>query len=237
MKAAACAGGGAADAVQQRQLTDVGKEMPELVECSMGQGHTLLLKLCFFLDDNYCPFVTLALQSKHVDATERLAGRLRDAEEEIVQLKGAVAAAAAAQAAAKSACIPALSLRTTVAVGSNTLLTWNTPVPGVVCADVFALDAGNQTVRVKVRGVYQLHVTVTNKNSGNGQYLCLLVNGAERCRCYEAEASGTHFQQATLFDVLDLNANDAITVRPFASGNTHADALGNRFNIVLLQRL
>jgi hypothetical protein len=113
--------------------------------------------------------VTLALQSKHVDATEGLAGRLRDAEEEIVQLKGAVAKpVAAAQAAVKSACIPALSLRTTVAVGSNTLLTWNTPVPGVVCADVFALDAGNQTVRVKVRGVYQLHVTVTNKNSGNG---------------------------------------------------------------------
>jgi hypothetical protein len=105
----------------------------------MGQDHTLLLKLCFFLDDNYCPFVTLALQSKHVDATEGLAGRLRDAEEEIVQLKGAVAKpVAAAQAAVKSACIPALSLRTTVAVGSNTLLTWNAHVPGVVGADEFA---------------------------------------------------------------------------------------------------
>ena len=224
----AAAGGGAAE---ERALADVGADAPEAVDCSVGEGNTLVMRLRFFLDEDYCPDVTLRLQPKAVDATERLAARLRDAEEEIVRVRAALA-----QAAAKF-CIPALSLRTTHQVSTNTLLQWNTAVPGVTCPDVFALDQGDATiVRVRVHGVYQLHVSVAQANSGNGQYLCVLVNGQERCRSYESDVNG-YRQQATVFDILELNANDAITVRPYANGNTHNDVLANRLNLSLLQRL
>jgi hypothetical protein len=108
----------------------------------------------------------------------------------------------------------------------------------VTCPDVFGLDQGDATVvRVRVRGVYQLHVTVTTRNASNGQYLAVLVNGQERCRSYSNDANG-YWNQVTMFDILELNANDAITVRPYDNqGGTHTDALGNRFNLTLLQRL
>jgi hypothetical protein len=224
----AAAGGGAAE---ERALADVGADAPEAVDCSVGEGNTLVMRLRFFLDEDYCPAVTLHLQPKAVDATERLAARLRDAEEEIVRVR-----AAFAQAAARF-CIPALSLRTTHQVNANTLLQWNTAVPGVTCPDVFALDQGDATVvRVRVHGVYQLHVSIAQMNSANAQYLCVLVNGQERCRSYESNANGFH-QQATVFDILELNANDAITVRPHANSNTYHDVLANRLNLTLLQRL
>ena len=226
------AGGGDA-AAEERAVTDVGADAPEAVECGVGEGNTLVLRLCIFLDEDYCPVVTLHLQPKAVDATERLAARLRDAEEEIVRMRAALA-----QAAAKSVGIPALSLRTTHTVTTGgTLLQWNTAVAGVTCPDVFGLDQGDATVvRVRVRGVYQLHVTVTTRNSSNGQFLAVLVNGQERCRSYANDANG-YWNQVTVFDILELNANDAITVRPYDSSGTHTDALGNRFNLTLLQRL
>ena len=190
------------------------------------------MKLGIFLDEDYCPVVTLHLQPKAVDATERLAARLRDAEEEIVRMRTALA-----QAAAKSVGVPALSLQTTHQVSNSTLLQWNTAVAGVTCPDVFGLEQGDASVvRVRVRGVYQLHVTVAQCNTSSGQYMSVLVNGAERCRSYESEANGC-YHQVTVFDILQLNANDAITVRPYADSNTHTDALANRFNLTLLQRL
>ena len=232
MGAAAAGGGG--DAFVERELTDVDADVSEVVVCSAGEGNTLHMKLCMFLDDDYCPVVTLPLQLKDVDATERLAGRLRDAEEEIARMRAALALA---QAAAKTFCVPSLSLRTTQVVSNSTLLQWNTAVAGVTCPDVFALDQGDTSiVRVRVRGVYQLHVTVAQQNSSNGQYMTVLVNGQERCRAYQADGS-TYVNQVTMFDILDLNADDAITVRPYASSSTHADALANRLNLTLLQRL
>jgi hypothetical protein len=225
------AGGGDA-AAEERAVTDVGADVPEAVECGVGEGNALALKLCIFLDEDYCPVVTLHLQPKAVDATERLAARLRDAEEEIVRMRAALA-----QAAARSVGIPALSLRTTHAVVAGTLLQWNTAVAGVTCPDVFGLDQGDATVvRVRVRGVYQLHVTVTTRNTANGQYMTVLVNGQERCRSYEGSNNG-YWTQVIVFDILELNANDAITVRPYDNSGTHSDALGNRFNLTLLQRL
>ena len=201
----AAAGGGAAE---ERALADVGADAPEAVDCSVGEGNTLVMRLRFFLDEDYCPDVTLRLQPKAVDATERLAARLRDAEEEIVRVRAALA-----QAAAKFC------------------------IPGVTCPDVFALDQGDATiVRVRVHGVYQLHVSVAQRNSQSGQYMSVLVNGQERCRSYESDANG-YRQQATVFDILELNANDAITVRPYANGSTYTDVLANRLNLSLLQRL
>ena len=230
----AAAAGGGGDAVVERELTDVDADVSEVVVCSVGEGNTLHMKLCMFLDDDYCPVVTLPLQLKDVDATERLAGRLRDAEEEIVRMRAALALA---QAAAKNFYVPSLSLRTTHAVSTGTLSQWNTAVAGVTCPDVFGLDQGDTSiVRVRVRGIYQLHVSVTNQNTSNGQYLCVLVNGTERCRAYESNANGYH-NQVTIFDIMDLNANDAITVRPYDNSGTHADAMSNRFNLTLLQRL
>ena len=90
-EAGAAAGGGGGDvAFVERELSDVDAEVPEVVVCSIGEGNTLLMKLCVFLDDDYCPVVTLPLQLKDVDATERLAGRLRDAEEEIARVRAAL---------------------------------------------------------------------------------------------------------------------------------------------------
>ena len=190
------------------------------------------MKLCMFLDDDYCLVVTLPLQLRDVDATERLVARLRDAEEEIARVRAALE-----QAAAKNSCVPSLSLRTTHAVTTGALLQWNTAVAGVTCPDVFALDQGDTSiVRVRVRGIYQLHVSVTNRNTTNGAYLCVLVDGTERCRAYESNGNG-YFNQVTMFDIMDLEANDAITVRPSANNTTHSDAMSNRFNLTLLQRL
>ena len=232
MGAAAAGGGG--DAFVERELTDVDSDVSEVVVCSVGEGNTLHMKLCMFLDDDYCPVVTLPLQLKDVDATERLAGRLRDAEEEIARVRAALALA---QAAVKNFCVPSLSLRTTQVVSNSTLLQWNTAVAGVTCPDVFALDQGDTSVvRVRVRGVYQLHVTVAQHNTGNGNYMTVLVNGQERCRAFDANGNG-YRNQVTIFDILDLNADDAITVRPYASSGTCADALANRLNLSLLQRL
>ena len=232
MGAAAAGGGG--DAVVERELTDVDADVSEVVVCSVGEGNTLHMKLCMFLDDDYCPVVTLPLQLKDVDATERLAGRLRDAEEEIARVRAALALA---QAAVKNFCVPSLSLRTTHQVSTGALLQWNTAVAGVTCPDVFALDQGDTSiVRVRVRGVYQLHVTVAQANNSNGQYMTVLVNGQERCRAYHADGQG-YYNQVTMFDILDLNADDAITVRPYANGSTYGDALANRLNLTLLQRL
>ena len=108
---------------------------------------------------------------------------------------------------------------------------------GVTCPDVFGLDQGDATVvRVRVRGVYQLHVTVTTRNTANGQYMSVLVNGQEQCRSYES-SNTAYMTQVIVFDILELNANDAITVRPYDNSGTHTDALGNRFNLTLLQRL
>ena len=113
----------------------------------------------------------------------------------------------------------------------------NTAVAGVTCPDVFALDQGDTSiVRVRVRGVYQLHVSVQQQNQSNGQYMAVLVNGQERCRAYQSDGSN-HRNQVTMFDILDLNADDAITVRPYANSSTHVDALANRLNLTLLQRL
>ena len=233
MGAAAAGGGG--DAFVERDLTDVDADVSEVVVCSVGEGNTLHMKLCMFLDDDYCPVVTLPLQLKDVDATERLAGRLRDAEEEIARMRAALALA---QAAMKNFCVPSLSLRTTHAVSTGgNLLQWNTAVAGVTCPDVFALDQGDTSiVRVRVRGVYQLHVTVAQCNASSGQFMTVLVNGQERCRAYQSEGN-QHRNQVTMFDILDLNANDAITVRPYANSSTHSDALANRLNLTLLQRL
>ena len=232
--AGAAGGGGGGVAFVERELSDVDAEVPENVVCSIGEGNTLLMKLCVFLDDDYCPVVTLPLQLKDVDATERLAARLRDAEEEIARMRAALALS---QAAAKNFYVPSLSLRTTHAVTTGTLLQWNTAVAGVTCPDVFGLDQGDTSiVRVRVRGIYQLHVSVTTRNSANGQYLCVLVNGTERCRAYESNANG-YQTQVTMFDIMDLNANDAITVRPYDNSGTIGDAMSNRFNLTLLQRL
>ena len=231
----AAAAGGGGDAFVERELTDVDAEVSEVVVCSVGEGNTLLMKLCMFLDDDYCPVVSLPLQLKDADATERLTGRLRDAEEEIARMRAALALA---QAAAKNFCVPSLSLRTTHQVSNGrTLLQWNTAVAGVTCPDVFALDQGDKSiVRVRVRGVYQLHVTVQQINTADGKCMAVLVNGQERCRAYQSEEKG-YFNQVTLFHVLDLNADDAITVRPNANSSTYDDALANRLNLTLLQRL
>ena len=232
MGAAAAGGGG--DAFVERDLTDVDADVSEVVVCSVGESNTLHMKLCMFLDDDYCPVVTLPLQLKDVDATERLAGRLRDAEEEIARMRAALALA---QAAVKNFCVPSLSLRTTHQVSTGALLQWNTAVAGVTCPDVFALDQGDTSiVRVRVRGVYQLHVNVAQSNTANGQYMTVLVNGQERCRAYQSDGSG-YQNQVTIIDILDLNADDAITVRPYANGYTHTDALANRLNLTLLQPL
>ena len=66
--------------------------------------------------------------------------------------------------------------------------------------------------------------------------MAVLVNGEERCRSYEADGN-SYYQQASVFDILQLNANDAITVRPYANSSTYTDVLANRFNLTLLQRL
>jgi hypothetical protein len=226
------AGGGGQAAGEERGVADVGADVPEAVECSVGERNTLVMKLVIFLDEDYCPVVTLHLQPKAVDATERLAARLRDAEEEIVRMRTALA-----QAASKSVGIPALSLRTTHQVSTGALLQWNTAVAGVTCPDVFGLEQGDASVvRVRARGVYQLHVSIAQRNNVNGQYMTVLVNGEERCRSYEADAN-SYYQQASVFDILQLNANDAITVRPYANSSTYTDVLANRFNLTLLQRL
>ena len=157
----------------------------------------------------------------------------------------------AAQAAA-SFCIPALSLRTNHQVlSADNMLQWNTAVPGFAHPDVFALDEGDTSmVRVRVRGVYQLHVAVAIRSVGNAgglfTTLHIFVNGTLRCigrYMYSAMIACSTLAPMILFDILHLDADDAITVRPESSPNTGAynpppdNTLENRFNLVLLQRL
>jgi hypothetical protein len=143
----------------------------------------------------------------------------------------AAATADAARAAAGS-CIPALSLRMT-ARG------FTMAVPGLTHADVFALDELNATIlRVRVRGVYQLHAAIhALSGCGTQATLEVFVNGTVRCRsCFSLEGyAGTHFSGPLIvFDILQLDANDAITVQPQLR---YGDDFVNRLNLVLLQRL
>ena len=157
----------------------------------------------------------------------------------------------AAQAAA-SFCIPALSLRTNHQVLSDAkMLQWNTAVPGVAHPDVFALDEGDTSVvRVRVCGVYQLHVAVALQSTWLGgvdvsTLLHVHVNGTLRCSgrytCSKGRLSSRDISMI-LFDIPHLDADDAITVRPESSWCNSSNlpsnnTLENRFNLVLLQRL
>jgi hypothetical protein len=165
---------------------------------------------------------------------------------------GDVVRKGAAQAAV-SFCIPALSLRTDHQVLSDAkMVQWNTVVPGVAHPDVFAFDDGNASVvRVRVRGVYQLHVAVGLSSLGSDSCtrLHILVNGTLKCSglySVGCTTGGRSFVPMILFDILHLDADDAITVRPESSdlcGNGRVsncpsnNTLENRFNLVLLQRL
>ena len=110
--------------------------------------------------------------------------------------------------------------------------------PGLTHADVYALDELNATIlRVRVRGVYQLHAAI-NASSGSwgGEQATLqvFVNGTVRCRSRLIMGGTAGFSGPLIvFDILQLDANDAITVQP----QHRHDDFDNRLNLVLLQRL
>jgi len=136
-----------------------------------------------------------------------------------------------ADQAAASFCIPALSLHATQRRESDKLLLWNTAIPGVTHPDVFALDEGNASVvRVRVRGVYQLHAEIL---CGNYASLDICVNGTSRCgtRMSLDNPTISFTGPLVVFDILQLDANDAITVQ------VSARSFNSRLNMVLLQRL
>jgi hypothetical protein len=147
--------------------------------------------------------------------------------------------------------IPSLSLRTNdQVVSSDNMLRWNTAVPGVSHPDVFAFDVCNASVvRVRVRGVYQLHVAVVLQSGGVGvsAKLDIFVNGTLRCSGRYSFNTDMGHPSSTLpmivFDILQLEAGDSITVRPEAYWNRETkipcsnNTCENRLNLVLLQCL
>jgi hypothetical protein len=145
-----------------------------------------------------------------------------------------------ADQAVASFCIPALSLHATQrreserGGESDKLLLWNTAIPGVTHPDVFALDEGNASVvRVRVRGVYQLHAAVSFQNCW--ATLDVFVNGTSRCgTSISLNSMQICFTGPLIvFDILQLDANDAITLQL----SPHPMPTNSRLNLVLLQRL
>jgi hypothetical protein len=116
---------------------------------------------------------------------------------------------------------------------------FTTAVPGVTHANVFALDEINAgIVRVRLRGVYQLHAAVKSYvGCEQREDIEVLVNGTVTSRS-TFSLGGLHgptFRGPLIvFDILQLDTNDAITVKTPKRYNDHLD---NRLNLVLLQRL
>jgi hypothetical protein len=201
-----------------------------------------------------CAALALALQHKGVVCVEDLR-LLSEADardllervgfEKIQQLKlmqavappaAAAQGAAAADAArvAAGCCVPSLSLRMTPEG-------FTAAVPGVTHADVFALDERNAgIVRVRARGVYQLHAAVRSHayvEAGGCFTFEVLVNGTVRCRSsirMSGYAGVGFYGPLIVFDILQLDANDAITVKTEQRTDWDRDS---RLNLVLLQRL
>ena len=97
--------------------------------------------------------------------------------------------------------------------------------------DFYKLDNGNSVV-VKKKGTYQVHIRVTGTVSGQ-YYIDLYANGAAVSRSYQSSQSGMH-KCCAIDEVFEFNDNTSLMIYQTTNGSPYNQQLCNHFTIIKL---
>ena len=145
----------------------------------------------------------LPLKSISLQEVDLLRAQVIDAQEEIETLKTMLTAVPKQQ-------VQFISVRANANAGNGGLISW----PDLVhnsSADVFVLDASNQTITVKEPGIYQIHVRIGMINTSNGSATYLNLNGSAIAQAYYSDAH-SYYNTVQITEILVLRANDYLSV-------------------------
>jgi hypothetical protein len=147
-----------------------------------------------------------------------LEAQLRDAQEEIRQLKSA------------SRTLIFMKLRSQTACALNQAVQWNYPEQ-LLQATHFALSEDCRKVTILQPGCYRVSIRLGQQNSSGGQALKLRVNGEDVAMSYQSCGSG-HSNTAYLEEVFQFVEGSNLEVICGANSNSVTTPLSNCFTIV-----
>jgi len=197
------------------------------VDLLMIDGEAIL-KLVLSISGIWKPEFAFTLLPLALEKVDILNAQLRDALEEIDELRNEIAESVVQRPAY-------LSLCSQQACGLNQMIVWNGTVPKTITESHFSLAYNNTQVTILESGLYQVYVRVAGQNNGNGngQSLGLQRNGVDIANCFQAD--GNNYQNTMqLLEIVELNAKDVLQVRCGANSNSLASTTGTRFSIQFL---
>jgi hypothetical protein len=228
------------DQDSNREKLDAKDTDPSVDGSIVPESKVLKLQLTINVAGLWRPKSEFNLQALELNEIEVVKAHLRDAMEEIQNLKVALESRDMDEIESLKKELESvkerafLSLTSAAAASNQDTVQWN-GTRGLLSESHFAISADTRTITIKKSGVYQIHCRLGQTNSANCQHLGLLVDGIEIAQCLQSDGHG-YQNTAQITEVLEVDAGANLTVRCGANSNSIANQLQNRLNIVLLEQ-
>ncbi|RYY83760.1 hypothetical protein EON63_10515 [archaeon] len=187
-------------------------------------SEAVTLTLTISIGGVWKPEFVFTLLPVALDKIDILEAKLRDAQEEIEQLR-------AHKELVNEVVYFSLSSKT--ACGNQQIVQWD-EAEGLRAPRVgFEISADSRQITVLKAGTYQIYVRLAGSNTANGQLLCLVLNNNNIASCLQSD-TGNYQNTAQLLVIKCLPANSVLQVRSGFNGNSLALPLANSFTILRL---
>ncbi|CAN0225852.1 unnamed protein product, partial [Ectocarpus fasciculatus] len=194
----------------------VGSDDPVVDFLAEGGEHSLVLTLS--VNGVWKPEFVFPMLPVGLDKMDILEAKLRDAQEEIVQLREKTP--------------DFLTLTSRTACGHQQIVVWEQLTSREI-PPVFCLSEDKRQVTIMKAGVYQIHVRLAERSNANGAHLGLQLNGDDIAQCTQSDGSG-HQNTPQITEILELAEGACLQVRCGANSSSLGIVNANRFSILLL---
>ena len=194
------------------------------VDLNMADGDATMTLTLNFMNGIWMPEFNFTLLPVGLNKVDVLEAKLRDAVEEIEQLRLQVNEL---QLAVEPA---VMRLNSSTACMVNGIIVWNGEAGRIFNESYFAVSEDHRQITILKSGMYQVSVRVAAVNTTNCASVGLQLNGADIAACVNSDPNN-HQVSAQLFEVVVLQVNDVLQVRSGLSGATQMTALSNSFII------
>ena len=181
-------------------------------------GGEAVLTLTMSMRGIWKPKFVFSLLPVGLDKIDILEAKLRDAQEEIQQLR-------------EGSKVTFFSVSSVVACSRGQAVVWNGTSPREICTTHFCLSEDNKTVTILKEGVYQLNVRLSGSNNTHLYFDTKLNNVIiSQYKSYTPQ-SAPHF--GNFNSILRLKEGDKLHVE-CSEGASDANMINNNFTIMLL---
>ena len=181
-------------------------------------GGEAVLTLTMSMRGIWKPKFVFSLLPVGLDKIDILEAKLRDAQEEIQQLR-------------EGSKVTFFSVSSATACPTGQAVVWNGTSPREMCATHFCLSEDDKIVTILKEGVYQLNIRLSGSNNASF-YFEVKFNGVTISR-YRNSTQQNSYDCGNINSILRLKEGDKLHVE-CSGGNSDAAMIGNNFSIMLL---